>query len=561
MKKFKNKNINRLIIVITILFGLILFLNIIIESILKKAVKTELDSMSQESEYVLGIKDLDVNIFLGNISIIGVYAKPTASLFKSFAEGETNRDVLKQVVISQISLSGLELIDFFINKELLIDRIEIESLYYDFFRPEKKYQITAIKDDYEASFSLDSIRIPGIDKIDLTAMQIANYGIHVIDASSMDTLSLYQGKELLFSGLSMNQNNGENGYFNFDTSKLELQLKQQEFNLQNELYAVSFGELHYEIYNKEIRLIDFQLQPILSQIEFSSRFNRVYLRNECKIDTLIMTGIDSNALFDSGIISIDHIDINGLLAKTFMDKSKPWDMDRMTKMPQEFLANMGQPLHVNGVTINNSSFYYSEKLANTNDLVKFHFENLKGEINNITSIGDSLNRKKSLDLKLNGNFLNVLPVAIQINMPYKTDAFYVSGSTKNTADFTHLNPIIFPALGMKFENGTLDGVQFNFKGNSKESEGELTMLFEDLEVEIFKKNLSENKKVSWIANAFMKRSNPNKNGRTVTADINFERLKYKQFANYIWKSIQSGVVNSIMPFGKRRKTKNGPQKE
>ena len=146
-------------------------------------------------------------------------------------------------------------------------------------------------------------------------------------------------------------------------------------------------------------------------------------------------------------------------------------------------------------------------------------------------------------------------------MPYKTDAFYVSGSTKNTADFTHLNPIIFPALGMKFENGTLDGVQFNFKGNSKESEGELTMLFEDLEVEIFKKNLSENKKVSWIANAFMKRSNPNKNGRTVTADINFERLKYKQFANYIWKSIQSGVVNSIMPFGKRRKTKNGPQKE
>ena len=76
-----------------------------------------------------------------------------------------------------------------------------------------------------------------------------------------------------------------------------------------------------------------------------------------------------------------------------------------------------------------------------------------------------------------------------------------------------------------------------------------------------KKFLSENKKVSWIANAFMKRSNPNKNGRTVTADINFERLKYKGFANYIWKSIQSGVVNSIMPFGKRRKTKNGPQKE
>ena len=76
----------------TILFCLILFLNIILESILKKAIRTELDLMSHESEYVLGIKDLDVNIFLGNISISGLYAKPTTSLFTSFAEGETNRD-------------------------------------------------------------------------------------------------------------------------------------------------------------------------------------------------------------------------------------------------------------------------------------------------------------------------------------------------------------------------------------------------------------------------------------------------------------------------------------
>lgn len=557
----RKKNVNRLIIVIIILCSLILFLNIIIESILKKSITTELDLMNQESEYVLGIKDLNVNIFKGNISISGLYAKPTETLFKSFAEGETKRDVLKQIVVSQISLSGLEVFDFFIKKELIIDKIKVESLNYDFYRPEKKYQVNSVEEDYVSSMSLDSIRIPGIDKIDLTAMQIANYGWHVIDASSLDTLSSYQGKELLYKGLSMKKNKGRKGYFIFDNSELELQLKQQEFNLDGGLYAVSFEELHYKLKTKEVKMTDFRLKPILSQAEFASLFNQVYDRNEISIENVEIQGIDSYALFEFGIINIDHIGIDGLTTAIFKDKTKPWNLDKKTVLPQKFLENMIQPIHVNALSISNSKFYYSEKLPETEHLVELAFENLNGEINYITSMRDSLITKKSLDIKLNADFLNIMPVALQINMPYLSDTFRASGNTKRTTDFTYLNPIIFPALGMKFEDGTLNGVNFNFTGNSDESKGDLTMLYEDLEVEIYKKNLSENKKVSWVANAFMKKSNPNNNGKTVTADIIFERLTYKGFGNYVWKSIQSGVVNSIMPFGKRRKVKQNSEEE
>jgi len=78
-------------------------------------------------------------------------------------------------------------------------------------------------------------------------------------------------------------------------------------------------------------------------------------------------------------------------------------------------------------------------------------------------------------------------------------------------------------------------------------------LYTDLEMEIYLDDDIENKAISWVSNSFIKKSNPSKRGRTVVAEIEFERLKYKFVGNFLWKSIQSGIVNSLVPFGSRKK--------
>ncbi len=551
----KNKKIRRLIIAISVIFFLFLFLNIILESILQNKITTELDLLSQEDEYTLGIKDVDVNIFRGNVSISGFYAKPTETLFESFTKGETKRDVLHELLVSKASLSGLGLYRLIINKQLLIDKIDVDELHFNLYRPEKKYQVNAVEKTKKSTFSLDSIHVPGVEKIHLTEMQVEDYGLHVIDASSKDTLSSYQGKELLFNGLDMDEIEGNTGYFTFDNSALELQLKQQEFDLDGGLYAISFDNLHYKYYEQEIKLINFEVKPVASPAEFSARFNKTYDISASSIDTLLISGIDSGPLFQSGIISIEQIDINGLKVDLFKDKTKPWDLDKVTILPQKALEKMQQPLHIKTVNIHNSSFAYSEKLPDTDKLVKVNLENIQGQISYITSIRDSINNKKNLKVKVNTDLLNILPASVNISMPYNTPngSFYVSGYTKGTTDFTGLNPTVFPAIGLKFKNGSLDGMNFNYSGNATRTTGELTMLYKDLEVEIFIKDDSQNKTISWVANTFIKKSNPSKRGRTVVAKIDFERIKYKGFGNYLWKSVQSGVVNSLAPFGKRKK--------
>ena len=89
----------------------------------------------------------------------------------------------------------------------------------------------------------------------------------------------------------------------------------------------------------------------------------------------------------------------------------------------------------------------------------------------------------------------------------------------------------------------------------------MTMLFDNLDAAVLKKDqLEENKTFSFLANAAIKDSNPSKNGRVSVAEIEFDRTMYKGFGNYLFKTVESGLVNSVYPFGDRKKVKKKKKK-
>ena len=82
----------------------------------------------------------------------------------------------------------------------------------------------------------------------------------------------------------------------------------------------------------------------------------------------------------------------------------------------------------------------------------------------------------------------------------------------------------------------------------------MTMLYQNLEAKVFKAHsLEKNKFLSWSVNAIIKKSNPHKNKKARIVVMEFERDKYKGLGNYIWKTILSGITNSIAPGGKQVK--------
>ena len=59
----------------------------------------------------------------------------------------------------------------------------------------------------------------------------------------------------------------------------------------------------------------------------------------------------------------------------------------------------------------------------------------------------------------------------------------------------------------------------------------------------------------------MHKGNPGKNDKVREVIMSFDRVEYKGLGNYLWKTIQSGLVNTIAPIGKKTDESKEHQKK
>jgi len=155
------------------------------------------------------------------------------------------------------------------------------------------------------------------------------------------------------------------------------------------------------------------------------------------------------------------------------------------------------------------------------------------------------------------------PLTAKFVLPLNSsiDTFYFTGHLAS-AKLKEFNRASLPAIGVKFNSGQLNELSFSGSGSSRYSGGEMTMLYTDLDAEVVKKNQKDKSKfLSWAANTVIHTSNPGKNNKLRVAQMEAERVIYKGFGNIVWKALQSGIVNSVTPTGKIKKTSKEQKKK
>jgi len=535
---------------------LVFFANVILESIASPYLKKEITKINEEQEYILSVEDFNINIFLGRISIEGLSIKPKEEFLDSLVNGTTKERTLKAISISKVTFSGWTFLSYLTKKQIDVKKIIIDQLNFNLYRPQKNYQVETVDEEKESSFSIDSIYISGVKKISLTEVKIENYGFHIIDASNMDTISAYRGNELIIDGIDLEPVEDKIGYFHLDNSALEIRLQKQEFNLSGGLYVLSFENLLYTFENEHISIDGLNFKPRVSNAEVMGSFKYSSEVYDIAIKNISIGGFDLDPLIHSGVLYIDQIDIDSMTTHIAKDKSKPFNEDKRVLLPVHGLKKSNQPLQINSISITNSFLNYSEQDKIPKDLLNIDMSEINVSITNISSLKDSISIDKDLTIDFKAKLIST-PIETYIKMPYNSAAgrFYFSGNSLGATNFTFFNSTVLPAIGVKLVGGRLDGLSWEAVGNSTAMDGSFTMLYTDLEVELFKKDNSTNKALSWIANSLVKSSNPNKSGKTTVSTMHFERVPYKGIGNYLWKSIQSGIVNALVPTGKHESVK------
>ncbi len=533
------------------------FINPILEKVTDSYLKNTIKDFSEQKQYELGYDAIEINILKGQLRVINLQGSPIEERWEQFRNGNTKVSVLKEISVSNAELRGLQLWHFLWDGELELHSITVDELQLNLYRnnsspPKSKVSIA----EQKKKFSLDSLRLPGLEYVKLGKIQFENYGLHILDMDTKDTISSYAGTELRIDKVSLHKSpQNKSPFLVYDLSELKLLLEQQNITPKGGTYAIAFQKLTYTLSDNSISIQDFSFKPRISKEGFKEKERYSFEIYDCAFDSLKITGFKIMSLFDHAGLVLDKIEINGLNASVYRDKTKPMNTGKKVALPLAALAKIKYPLQIDTILIVNSFFQYSELLPKNQKLLKVDFAKLNLEAYHINSVGHADESYPPLKILLSTDILNNIPLSVEVKMPYHSpnSTFYYSGKTQGDMSFVKLTPVLYPATGISFSDGTLKSIAFNGIGNGYNSQGELIMLYDNLEIELFDKENSENDAIHWVANGLVKSSNPNKRGKIIVGRISTDRVLYKGLGNYLWKSLESGMINTFNPLAKHGK--------
>jgi hypothetical protein len=223
------------------------------------------------------------------------------------------------------------------------------------------------------------------------------------------------------------------------------------------------------------------------------------------------------------------------------------------------------PMDIDTLSVINSRLIYSELVAERTEPGYIRLEEFDLQSYNLTNHPAEDSIESVMKLDVHAKVMGEGPMNITLILPLEgtTRKLQCSGSV-GAMQLSPLNAMLEPSINMKFNSGTVTRMTFSFSGDDNLSVGWMEFLYKDIDVVLLKKDPGKEWGfVSFLANKMTNSNNPAP-GKTdfKSVEIGYERDKNKGLINYIWKTIQSGMVRTILPMNKYEiKNKQQAKKE
>lgn len=530
------------------------FLNPILEKSLDRYAREKIRFLQKTPTYKFTYEDLDLDLMQERITLHNFSMMPLEEFREAFLKGENEVRSIKQLAINEVTIEGVGLMNFLWDKTVQVSAIRIDSVTLDLLLSGTGKKV-AKKENKSPGLSLEGIRLPGIQELVLGTFEVGSFTMHQMNLDPRDTLLSFTSAGGRLEGVGVKKPSKEEGsVFQPDLEDLTLYLDEEKLDLRKNLYTMGFRNMEYSYAEQNLHIRDLLFQPREVRDSFRLKNRYSYEIYEATSTDLILEDFDLNAFLERGEFLTNRMLIDSLRLEIFRDKSLPYNTKEKALIHQK-LSQASFPIHIGMIGFRDAYLNYVEQAAPGTPPLEVDFSDLDGRIEYVTSLPDSLAAPKPLVIQLNANLDQAIPIDVRVEMSYMTKRFTAKGHTEGTTDFSSLNKTVLPAIGLQFKSGRLDGLNFQMAGTPSALDGSLTLLYHNLEVELYKENHEKRKTLSWAANVLLKRSNPKPNGRTVVSEIYTERVPYKGLGNYLWKAVESGLINSLNPFGKHKVVK------
>ncbi len=318
---------------------------------------------------------------------------------------------------------------------------------------------------------------------------------------------------------------------------------------QTKLYHYTIGETSYSSADNRVTAKDIRIIPNFSKENHQKQvgFQSDYFSG--KVDSVSISQPNIRRWFDQEELAGKYLSINGLSVDIFRDKQMPFDELRRPKMLQEMIKSMKIPVSVDSLILANAKVTYSEKTASGDLEGKIGFSKIHVRMMPFTNIKAA--NGVIPDFKLDGTATIQDSSELKVSMNYLMNSpenlFKVKGSLSQF-NMRIVNPVLEPLALVSIRSGKVNRFDFDFSANQTSSNGQLFFGYDDLKIsvlEIKDGNTKESKFASFLANSLLLRSKNPRGKELLPDEIAFTRDQKRSVLNYWWKSIFSGIRNTL----------------
>lgn len=334
-------------------------------------------------------------------------------------------------------------------------------------------------------------------------------------------------------------------------------VKEAEVGVDHFTVQSKDGSYHFDFKNilinslqQQLQISSFSIIPKSGEKQFAAGFHFQKDRYDLNLSGISLSNIDMNSLIDSRLVASQLL-IRNTKASIYRDLHKPLEKkSKVGNYPSQLLAGLSTPIFISKAVLNNANIEYRENEKVSDSIGVVNFANSTLIISNITNMPANISKNNRMSISFDTKVLGAIPLKGNFTFILNSNHgnFLANGNTP-AFDATILNKISIPMDLIKVNQGNISSLDFHIKGNNTSAKGDFVMKYDNLKVDVLKrdKNTGEVKKrglISLAANAIVKNSNPdNNNLRKVNPE--YERDIYKSFFNLVWKTVFTGMKETV----------------
>lgn len=520
-------NRNRILLASTVFAVAIIFgTPLIVEPLLDKKITAALNE--KYTDYIIEIDKVHWSLIPSKLKL----KKITIS---SNTQHRDARDIRGEV--ESVQLKGIQLI-----KSVFTDKYEIDEIIISNSHLEGKVPF------------LDKEKLPIVSSINIHIGNILFDQINLAlqDSSSARTLSVIDGV-LNIADLKIEKLDtlGIPNHLNFKA--------EQVLSVSTDsLYTYIASGIIYSDTLMTLSIGNLSFVPNYKGYDFTAKQPYETDRIEAVFSPIYLYHFPAADYFNSGNFASSYIEIGNIDMNIFRDKRKE-DSPLEKPVFQDVIYKYPGRLRIDSIGFNNGTITYTEHAEKANEPGKISMNEVKVRIYNITN--DTIYKTKDGSMEMMAEALlmgkSKMKVALKAKLFDNQNTFSMNG-TLAELEVKELNPILEKNAFIYFYSAKIEQMSFNFTANDTKATGEMTMLYNGLDIAIKNKRTDDTKTIkeqiiSLIANKGAWDSNPLPGEDVRVGIIDYERDPTRAIMNYSIKSIISGIKSSTIKIPNRKR--------